>query len=68
MWLQDKSCRLALRLPPYLPAQDGCMKMMFLFLAQREKMAFSVMKRCPARRARSCTRYILHSSSRPFSK
>lgn len=36
-------------LAPYLPAQEGWLKTMFLLLAQREKMAFSVMKRCPAR-------------------
>lgn len=36
-------------LAPYLPAQDGWLKTMFFLLAQREKMAFSVMKRCPAR-------------------
>lgn len=56
------------RLAPYLPAQEEWLKTMLPLLAQREKMAFSVMKRCPARRACSCARYILHSSSRPFSK
>lgn len=52
----------------YCALQDGWANTMGLFLAQRENTAFSVMKRWALRGARSCARYIWHSSSRPFSK
>lgn len=52
----------------YWTLQDGWANTIGLFLAQRENTAFSVMKRWALRGARSCARYIWHSSSRPFSK
>lgn len=48
-------------------AQEGCIKWMRFFWAHREKTAFSVMKRCAPRVALSCIKYVVHSSSLPFS-
>lgn len=53
--------------PPCQVAHDGCKKWMCFLRAHREKTAFSVMKRCAPLVALSCIRYVVHSSSLPFS-